>query len=111
MNNKTSILVIDTLHPLLLQLLNDAGFEITEAYDWSKEKICKEIQHFKGIIIRSRITIDKTIIDAASQLQFIARYCSRGEGRFGRKSGGRPSRTSSTVPSDRYCGRQSPRDD
>jgi D-3-phosphoglycerate dehydrogenase len=74
MNNKTSILVIDTLHPLLLQLLNDAGFEITEAYDWSKEKICKEIQHFKGIIIRSRITIDKTIIDAASQLQFIARY-------------------------------------
>ncbi len=74
MSKQKTILVIDTVHPLLLQLLVEHGFELTEAYDWDKEKIVKEIANFKGLIIRSRITIDKTIIDAAFQLQFIARY-------------------------------------
>jgi D-3-phosphoglycerate dehydrogenase len=74
MSKQIPILVIDTVHPLLLQLLLEHGFVLTEAYDWDKEKIVKEIASFKGLIIRSRITIDKSIIDAASQLQFIARY-------------------------------------
>ena len=74
MSKQNTILVIDTVHPILLQLLIAHNFVITEAYDWDKEKIVKEIHNFKGLIIRSRITIDKTIIDAASQLHFIARY-------------------------------------
>jgi D-3-phosphoglycerate dehydrogenase len=74
MSYKKPILIIDTVHPILLNLLVEAGFELTEAYDWNKEKIIAEIHHFKGLVIRSRITIDKAIIDAATQLQFIARY-------------------------------------
>ena len=74
MSKQNTILVIDTVHPILLQLLIAHNFVITEAYDWDKEKIVKEIHNFKGLIIRSRITIDITIIDAASQLHFIARY-------------------------------------
>jgi D-3-phosphoglycerate dehydrogenase len=74
MSKQNTILVIDTVHPILLQLLIAHNFVITEAYDWDKEKIVKEIHNFKGLIIRSRITIDRTIIDAASQLHFIARY-------------------------------------
>jgi D-3-phosphoglycerate dehydrogenase len=74
MSKQNTILVIDTVHPLLMQLLLEHNFVITEAFDWDKEKIVKEIHNFKGLIIRSRITIDKTIIDAATQLQFIARY-------------------------------------
>lgn len=68
------ILVIDTVHPLLHEILSESGFSIVEAYDWNKEKIVKEIANFKGLVIRSRLTIDQEIIDAATQLKFIARY-------------------------------------
>ena len=74
MYNNWPILVIDTVHPLLHKLLIDQGFILTEGYDWNKEKISKELTNYKGLIIRSRITIDKEIIDAAKQLKFIARY-------------------------------------
>jgi D-3-phosphoglycerate dehydrogenase len=72
--NNWPILVIDTVHPMLLQLLVDNGFELTEAYQWNKEKILEEIPNYKGLVIRSRVTIDKAIIDKAVQLKFIARY-------------------------------------
>lgn len=68
------VLVIDTVHPLLHQILKEKGFNLVEAYDWNKEKIIAEIAAFKGLVIRSRITIDQQIIDAATQLKFIARY-------------------------------------
>jgi D-3-phosphoglycerate dehydrogenase len=73
MKEKT-LLLVDTVHPLLLQLLMEYGFEITEAYNWDKDKIIREIVNYKGLVIRSRITIDKAIIDAAHELKFIARY-------------------------------------
>jgi D-3-phosphoglycerate dehydrogenase len=73
MKEKT-LLLVDTVHPLLLQLLMEYGFEITEAYNWDKDKIVREIVNYKGLVIRSRITIDKAIIDAAHELKFIARY-------------------------------------
>jgi D-3-phosphoglycerate dehydrogenase len=72
--NKLPILVIDTVHPLLHQMLIENGFDLTEAYDWNKEKIIAEIANYRGLVIRSRIIIDKSIIDAGSQLKFIARY-------------------------------------
>jgi len=73
MKEKT-LLLVDTVHPWLLQLLMEYGFEITEAYNWDKDKIISEIANYKGLVIRSRITIDKAIIDAAHELKFIARY-------------------------------------
>lgn len=73
MNDK-NVLVIDTVHPLLHQILNENGFAITEAYDWDKAKIMEQLPLFQGIIIRSRIKIDKEIIDSGKALKFIARY-------------------------------------
>lgn len=68
------VLIIDTVHPLLHQILNENGFKLVEAYDWDKSKIMAAIANYKGLIIRSRITIDQEIINAATQLKFIARY-------------------------------------
>jgi len=74
MMTQIPLLIIDTVHPLLHETLVKNGFKLTEAYDWNKEKIIAEIKNYKGLIIRSRITIDKKIIDAATNLKFIARY-------------------------------------
>lgn len=71
MNNK--VLLIDTLHESFIPQLTSIGFDCMEGYDWSKEKIIKELPAFTGIAIRSRIPIDKEIMTAATQLKFIAR--------------------------------------
>jgi D-3-phosphoglycerate dehydrogenase len=68
------VLIIDTVHPLLHEMLIERGFQLKEAYDWDKHSILKEIGNYHGLIIRSRIIIDQEIIDAATQLIFIARY-------------------------------------
>lgn len=71
---KLKVLFIDTVHPLLHQLLQEEHFELVTGYDWSHEKIIQEIASFDGLIIRSRIKINKEIIDAGVNLKFIARY-------------------------------------
>lgn len=68
------VLFIDTVHPELHELLLEHGFKITAGYDWNKEKILNEIGHYTGIVVRSRIPIDKEIIDKAKHLKFIARF-------------------------------------
>ncbi|MFT5750970.1 MAG: D-3-phosphoglycerate dehydrogenase, partial [Dokdonia sp.] len=67
------ILHLDQNHPLLLEQLAARGHENTENYTISKEETEQIIDAYDGIIIRSRFKIDKTFIDAAKGLQFIAR--------------------------------------
>ncbi|GIQ60494.1 2-hydroxyacid dehydrogenase [Flavobacterium collinsii] len=67
------ILHIDSNHPILWQQLEDAGFENHADFKSSKEEIEAKIQNYNGIVIRSRFKIDKTFLDHAANLQFIAR--------------------------------------
>lgn len=67
------ILLIDTIHKVFSETLTDKGFQITDGTTWNFEKIISEIKNFQGIALRSRIKIDKNFIDAAEQLEFIAR--------------------------------------
>ncbi len=67
------ILHIDSNHPLLWDQLQEAGFINEEDFTSSKEEIEAKIQNYNGIIIRSRFKIDKTFLDKAINLQFIAR--------------------------------------
>ncbi len=67
------ILHIDSNHPLLWDQLEQAGFVNHKDYTSYKEEIEAKIQDYHGIVIRSRFKIDKTFIDNATNLQFIAR--------------------------------------
>jgi D-3-phosphoglycerate dehydrogenase / 2-oxoglutarate reductase len=67
------ILHLDTNHPLLWEQLEAAGFQNEADYSSSKAQIEAKIQHYHGIIIRSRFEIDQEFIDKATRLQFIAR--------------------------------------
>ncbi len=67
------ILFIDSNHPCLHEILTKSGFICDLKYDWTREKILKELPAYDGIIIRSRIKIDKELIDRAQNLKFIAR--------------------------------------
>ena len=67
------ILHLDSNHPLLWQQLEEAGFNNEADYTSTKEEIEAKIQNYQGIVIRSRFKIDRTFLDKATNLQFIAR--------------------------------------
>tara|TARA_R110002020_G_scaffold117108_5_gene267793 strand:- start:9386 stop:10327 length:942 start_codon:yes stop_codon:yes gene_type:complete len=67
------ILHLDSNHPLLLKMLEGAGFLNEENYKASKSEIEEIISGYEGIVIRSRFNIDKQFLDVAKNLKFIAR--------------------------------------
>ena len=71
--NNIKILHIDSNHPLLWNQLEEAGFTNEEDFTSTKEEVEAKIQNYNGIVIRSRFKIDKTFLDKATNLQFIAR--------------------------------------
>src|SRR5690606_382734 len=60
-------------HSILLEMLEKAGFTNENDFTSSKEEIENKIRNYDGIIIRSRFDIDKTFLDKAENLKFIAR--------------------------------------
>ena len=67
------ILHLDTNHPLMIEQLAQLGFTNDEDYTSNKKEIEKKIHLYDGIIIRSRLTIDASFLDKATNLKFIGR--------------------------------------
>lgn len=67
------VLLIDTNHLHLKTGLEALGLICEEDYTSSKEKIEEKIELYNGVVIRSRFHIDKTFMDKATNLKFIAR--------------------------------------
>lgn len=67
------VLLLDTNHPLLKTGLENLGCICDEDYTSSKEKVEEKIQHYDGLVIRSRFSIDQAFINKALKLKFIAR--------------------------------------
>lgn len=73
MVSSINILFIDSVHPLLQKELEAKEFICHLQYEWSKQKIGEELHKFDGVVIRSRIRLDKEMIDKGAKLKFIAR--------------------------------------
>ena len=73
MNKTIRILHIDSNHPIMMEQLQQAGFTNHEDFTSSKAEIEAKIHDYQGIVIRSRFKIDRTFLDKAANLQFIAR--------------------------------------
>ena len=67
------ILHLDENHEILRNGLSELGFQNIFDFKSSKKEIEKKISEFHGVVIRSRITIDKDFINRAENLKFIAR--------------------------------------
>ncbi|WP_300663279.1 NAD(P)-dependent oxidoreductase [Fluviicola sp.] len=68
------VVFLDTIHPILAERLTQSGeYECIEGHDWSRETCEKQLHDTHGIVIRSRFTMDESILKFAPDLQFIAR--------------------------------------
>lgn len=67
------ILQLDKNHPLIMQQLAARGFVVDEDFTCTYDCALNIIGDYDGIILRSRIPIDRTLIAQATNLKFIAR--------------------------------------
>ena len=67
------ILLLDSNHPLITQQLSAKGFVLEEDFSSSYEEVLKKIEHYDGVIIRSRIPIDTQFLESGKKLKFLAR--------------------------------------
>lgn len=67
------ILFIDPNHPVLHEMLADAGFQCDLFWDKSKEELMALLPGYDGIVIRSRFKITRELIDSAPRLRCIGR--------------------------------------
>lgn len=67
------ILQLDKNHPLISQQLTAKGFVVEEDHTSSYDQVLEKISDYDGLIIRSRIPLDKNFLTRASHLKFIAR--------------------------------------
>lgn len=70
---KMKILQLDKNHPLISQQLTAKGFVVEEDHTSSYDEVLEKISDYDGLIIRSRIPLDKNFLNRASHLKFIAR--------------------------------------
>jgi D-3-phosphoglycerate dehydrogenase / 2-oxoglutarate reductase len=67
------VLLLDKNHPLITEQLLAKNFILEEDFTSSYDEVCDKIKNYDGIIIRSRIPLDKNFLEHAKNLKFIAR--------------------------------------
>lgn len=67
------ILLLDKNHPLITEQLLAKNFVLEEDFTSSHDEVCRIIGNYDGIIIRSRIPLDRNLLEKGKNLKFIAR--------------------------------------
>jgi D-3-phosphoglycerate dehydrogenase len=73
MTKKGIVLFIDTVHPMLFEGLEKAGYECQWVYEAPLHDLMPKLRSAKGIVLRSRFTINDSFLDNCTQLEWIAR--------------------------------------
>ena len=69
-----TIIIIDDVHPILIQELKKNGFVCHYRPTITRKELLPIISQYTGIVVRSKTKIDRELIDAAPNLKIIGRY-------------------------------------
>lgn len=73
MVEQPAVLITDAVHPLLLEGLQQAGYYCVYQPDIAASVVLNTIKDYVGIVINSKILVDKKFLDRAPKLEFVAR--------------------------------------
>lgn len=73
MEDMPKILIIDLMHESIVPLLTHIGYEVAYEPAITVAEIHERISNYEGLIVRSKISIDKDLIEKGTRLKFIAR--------------------------------------
>ncbi|HHB78347.1 MAG TPA: hydroxyacid dehydrogenase [Saprospiraceae bacterium] len=67
------VYITDDVHPLLIEGLKELGYEVDYAPKVPLATVRKKIKNYDGIIINSKVLMDRAMLDGAPKLRFIGR--------------------------------------
>ncbi len=67
------VLITDDVHPVLPQGLHDLGYAVELEPDVSLAEVRARVGDYHGLIINSKILVDKEMLDAGRQLRWVGR--------------------------------------
>jgi len=67
------VLLLEKVHPLITEELTAHGFACEFFPDYGREDFLRVIGEYTGVIVRSRIRLDREFLSGASRLKFIGR--------------------------------------
>lgn len=67
------VLITDDCHPLLMEGLIARGYECDFLPDIAPDEARRMITEYEGLVINSKILVDRAFLDAAQRLRFVAR--------------------------------------
>ncbi|GAB4377700.1 MAG: 2-hydroxyacid dehydrogenase [Salibacteraceae bacterium] len=67
------IVCADKVHPILINTLCDAGFDVAELWDADEAILLSELRQADGLVLRSRFVVDKELMNRAPRLRLIGR--------------------------------------
>jgi D-3-phosphoglycerate dehydrogenase / 2-oxoglutarate reductase len=70
---KITCLIIDPTHEIIIPLLEKEGIKVDYRPEIKPEEVLQIIHLYDGIIVRSKMKIDREFLERASRLRFIAR--------------------------------------
>ena len=73
MSLNQSVLICDQVNPVLNEILEKNGLQITYEPEITPEQIAEKIENFEVVIVRSRTKLTKELIEKANKCQVIAR--------------------------------------
>lgn len=73
MKKPFKVLITDDVHPILIEGLTDLGLHCTYTPEITIEEVRKTIHEYKGIVVNTKIKMDRGMIELSPQLCFIAR--------------------------------------
>lgn len=68
-----NILIVDNVHPILMERLEEQGYATDYQPDIQPEQIMKKISDYEAMVIRSKMQVGRDLINRAAQLKVIAR--------------------------------------
>ncbi len=68
-----SILLLDQPHPFLREALAEMGLEVYPHFETPREEVLHLLPSFHGVVMRSRLRVDREFLDCSAALRFIAR--------------------------------------
>ena len=70
---RKDVLITDYVHPVLLTGLNELGFHTTYAPEMTRAEMEMYLPKYKGVVINTRCSINRSCIENSPDLQWIAR--------------------------------------